>query len=235
MELALLVGCFTRAGEIATRRIATDVVLLCAIAVSPTAAASAPTSPPAAAFASRSVLRPAIARLDRGRVVGEHGVSLGDRRRCNGSGIRIGGGLLLALAFALALTLGLPLRVALRIALTRLLVALALTWSLWGRVTIAGVFATATTAAALLAMPIASTGFLVTMTSFFVAVPVAPVCATIPVAVTSAVSFAMAVAAMTGPVAVTAIAVTITMAVAARFAACRRGFGRGSARSLAGE
>src|SRR5688500_20262203 len=69
MKLALLVRGLAGTGEArAFDRLAADVVLLSAFAVTATATAtaapSAPTSTPATAFATRAILRRAIARID---------------------------------------------------------------------------------------------------------------------------------------------------------------------------
>ena len=137
MKLALFIRGFARASEIAARlRIATDVVLLSAVAVSSTTASSAPATAPTTAFATRPVLRRAITRFEGRRcIVWNWSAAIGRRRGCYRNGIRIGGSLLLTLAFALALTLCLTLGVALRIALARLLVSLALAWRVTSRIT----------------------------------------------------------------------------------------------------
>ena len=129
MKLALFIRGFARASKIAARlRIATEVVLLSAVAVATTAAASAPASTPTTAFATRPILRRAIARFEGWRcIVRNRSAAIGDRGSHNRNGIRIGSSLLLTLAFALTLTLCLPLGVALRIALARLIVSLTLT------------------------------------------------------------------------------------------------------------
>ena len=128
MKLALFIGGFARAGEIAARlRFATDVVLLSAVAVATTAATSATASAPTTAFATRPVLRRTIARFEGRRcIVRSRQCCRRRRERLQPDGVRIGGSLLLALAFALALTLRLALGVALRVALARLIVSLTL-------------------------------------------------------------------------------------------------------------
>jgi hypothetical protein len=137
MKLALFIGSFTRAGEIAARlRIATGVVLLSAVAVTTTAAASAPASAPTATFTTGPVLRRAIARFEGRRCIARNwNAAVGGRRGYHWYCSRIGGSLLLTLAFALALTLCLTLGVALRIALARLIVSLTLTRRVTSRVT----------------------------------------------------------------------------------------------------
>ena len=137
MKLALFIGSFTRADEIAARlRIATGVVLLSAVAVTTTAAASAPASAPTATFTTGPVLRRAIARFEgRWCIVRHCDAAVGGRGGYHRNGIRIGGCLLFTLAFALALTLCLTLGVALRITFARLLVSLSLTRRVTSRIT----------------------------------------------------------------------------------------------------
>ena len=137
MKLALFIRGFARAGKIAARlRFATEVVLLSAVAVTATAAASAPASAPTTTFATRPVLRRAIARFEGRRcIVWNWSAAVGGRGGYDRNGIRIGRSLLLTLAFALALTLCLTLGVALRIALARLLVSLPLARRITSRIT----------------------------------------------------------------------------------------------------
>lgn len=239
MKLALFIGGFARTGELAARlRVAAEVVLLPAVAIAATAAASASASTSTAAIAARSVLRRAIAiavaSLEGRRcIVRSRSMDVACRRGDNRSGVRIGGCLLLTLAFALALTLSLTLGVALRIALPWLFVSLAFTGSLRGRIAIARVFATATAVAAMLAVSITSAAFLVTMAAVLVAIPVAAMNATIPIA--STVSLPMAVTAMAGPIPVAAITGAIAMTVTTRLTASRSRFGSSDTRHLAGE
>jgi len=238
MKLALFIRGLTRAGELTARlRIATEVVLLSAVAVTATAAASAPASAPTTTFATRPVLRRAIARFEGRRCIARNcNAAVGGRGGYNGNGIRIGGSLLLTLAFALALTLCLALGVTLRIALARLIVSLTLAWRVTSRVTrrlrgapVATMLATC--ASARLALTIAS--------AVLVTIPVASVRAAITIAsavtVATTMSGTVAVAAMAGTIPV-AITGAITMAVTTRLAAGRRRFGGGgSIRGLAGE
>ena len=137
MKLALFIRGFARAGEFAARlRIATEVVLLSAVAVSTTTASSAPATAPTTAFATRPVLRRAIARFEGRRcIVRNWSAAIGSRSSYNRNGVRIGGSLLLTLTFALALPLCLTLGVALRIALARLIVSLTLTRGVTSRIT----------------------------------------------------------------------------------------------------
>jgi hypothetical protein len=137
VKLALFIRGLARASKVAARlRIATEIVLLCAVAVTTTAAASAPASAPTTTFATRPVLRRAIARFEgRRRIVRNGNAAVGGRGGYHRNGIRIGGCLLLTLAFALALTLCLTLGVALRIALARRIVSLTLTRRVTSRIT----------------------------------------------------------------------------------------------------
>ena len=137
MKLALFIRGLARASKVAARlRIATEIVLLCAVAVTTTAAASAPASTPTTTFATRPILRRTIARFEgRRRIVRNWSAAIGGRSSYHRNGVRIGGSLLLTLAFALALTLCLTLGVALRIALARLIVSLTLTRRVTSRVT----------------------------------------------------------------------------------------------------
>ena len=137
MKLALFIRGLTRAGELTARlRIATEVVLLSAVAVTATAAASAPASAPTTTFATRPVLRRAIARFEgRWCIARNCNAAVGGRGGYDRNGIRIGRSLLLTLAFALALTLCLTLGVALWITFARLLVTLSFARRVASRIT----------------------------------------------------------------------------------------------------
>ena len=137
MKLALFIRGFARAGKIAARlRFATEVVLLSAVAVTTTAAASAPASTPTTTFTTRPILRRAIARFEGGRcIVRNCNAAVGSRGGYDRNSIRIGGCLLLTLAFALALTLCLTLGVALWITFARLLVTLSFARRVASRIT----------------------------------------------------------------------------------------------------
>jgi hypothetical protein len=128
MKLALFIRSLARTGELRARlRFTAGVVLRATLTITATTAAAATTSTTPSAITAWSVLCRAIARVGIRRcfVRSRGGVVAGDGSRDSG-GVRIGRGLLLALAFALTLTLCLTLGVTLRIALARLMFTLSL-------------------------------------------------------------------------------------------------------------
>jgi hypothetical protein len=136
VKLALFIRGLARASKVAARlRIATEIVLLCAVAVTTTAAASAPVSTPTTTFATRPILRRTIARFEGRRCIVRNWRLPSAAGQLPPGGVRIGGSLLLTLAFALALTLCLTLGVALRITFARRLLTLCFARGVTGRLT----------------------------------------------------------------------------------------------------
>jgi hypothetical protein len=131
VKLALFIGSFASSGEIRARmRLTTGMVRRASLTVAPAATTATAATTPGTSFATRSVLRRAIARIRRRWSVARAGRGnvAGDGWSCGGVGVR--GCLLLALAFALTLTLSLALRLALRVALARRVLTLSFAWCL---------------------------------------------------------------------------------------------------------